>query len=161
MRKLLQLLPCTKSILIASGLAISLTACATVKSSSDQSKAVRGIAIYKSDARLGDRVSSIRFSGSIDGFRSNEKDTVIIEGVGRKEYMVSTRGCYNLDRAMAIAIEQRETSLRRGSVLIVSQSVMGFAHDTIGQGPERCFIDEIYTWNKNAVQDADEAGPAG
>ena len=136
-------------------LAFSFTACA---SSADGEETPRGIAAYKSDARLGDKVNSICFASNIDGFREANRDTVIIEGAGRREYMVSTRGCFQLRHAMSIGLEARDTCLRPGSILLVSDELSpAFGGQNTGLGPDRCFIDEIYKWDKKAKVEEDEA----
>lgn len=138
-------------------LAFSLTACA---SNPDGEEKLRGIAAYKSDVRLGDKVNSICFASNIDGFREAKKDTVIIEGSGRSEYLVSTRGCFQLRNAMSIGLQARETCLRPGSIILVSDEITPvFRAPSTGLGPDRCFIDEIYKWNKKA-QDEEEAETA-
>lgn len=132
-------------------LAFSITACA---SNPDGEEKPRGIAVYKSDARLGDKVNSICFASNVDGFREASRDTVIIEGTGRKEYMVSTRGCFQLRNAMSIGLQTRDTCLRSGSIILVSDELSPvFGTPSSGLGPDRCFIEEIYKWDKKAKAD--------
>lgn len=119
---------------------------------------VRGIAAYEGDPRLGEQVSNICFSSSIDGFSLNERETVVLRE-GSREYMVEVLGtCLELDSAMTIGIDARTSCLSKGDHLIVSSSFTG---NGAGIGPQRCMIKDIYAWDPDAkAEPAEEAAPA-
>ena len=117
----------------------------------------RGAAAYADDPRLGEKVSSICFASSIDGFSMNERTSVVLRE-GRKEYLVEVFGtCLDLENALAIGIDSTTSCLSKSDALIVSSSLTGSG---IGAGPQRCMIQEIYAWNADAEQTAAEALPA-
>ena len=127
------------------------TACASTPS--DQPK---GAAKYADDARLGEKVNKICFSRSIDGFSRNDRDTVVVSAIGKKQYLIEVRGlCTNLNHAQSIGIASTLSCVTPGDALLVSQSAFSL-NDEIG-GPQRCLIKDIYEWNEDAEQISDEA----
>lgn len=108
----------------------------------------RGIAAFKDDTRLGEKVEKICFNRSIDGFSMARKDTVVLSKGVSDDYIVEVRGvCTNLRHAQSVGIDTRLSCVREGDYLIVSDSAFGT--DT-GFGPDRCYIDKIHKWDKKA-----------
>jgi len=130
------------SLIIIGGLA----ACAT---SADDGKP-KGIAAFKGDPRLGEEVSKICFNRSIDGFSENTDDTVVLTKGVNKDHIVEVSGiCQDLKFAKSIAIDSRSSCITRGDYLLVSSSAFSL-DDGTGIGPDRCYIDKIYKWDKKA-----------
>jgi len=120
-----------------------LAACSTTPSDEP-----RGIKAYEGDARLGEQTNRICFSGNIDGFSNARRDSVVLSA-GRKDYLVTISGtCRTLDYAQRIGLDNRGGCVSRNDILVVSDNA--FSNDNTGLGPERCFIDEIYEWDKRA-----------
>lgn len=121
-----------------------LTACAAAPDNKP-----RGIAAFEGDPRLGEQTNRICFSDNIDGFSNNSRDSVVLSS-GTKDYLVTTSGtCRTLQYAQRIALDDGGGScLSSNDILIVSEDL--FAGDNTGIGPDRCFIDEIYLWDKRA-----------
>lgn len=112
-----------------------------------------GVAAYADDPRLGEKVSSVCFASSIDSFSMNKRDTVVLRE-GRKDYLVEVFGnCFDLESAMAIGIDAATGCLSKGDALIVSSSLTG---SSVGMGPQRCMIKEIYAWDSKAKEKVPE-----
>ena len=108
-----------------------------------------GIDALKDDVRLGAKVEKICFNRNIDGFSNATKDTVVLSSGVKDDYVVEVRGvCQNLSFAQSIGIDSSLSCVRRGDYLIVSDSAFGHGG---GLGPDRCFIDKIYKWDKTAT----------
>lgn len=128
-------------------LGVILTACAT-----SGEPEPRGIAQFEGDARLGEKTDKICFERSIDGFYDNTRDTVVLSSGVSRDYVVSVTGaCPSLRFAQSIAMDNRGGScVSRGDVLIVSENAFSL-NDRTGLGPDRCLINEIYKWDRDAV----------
>ncbi|WP_017931424.1 DUF6491 family protein [Robiginitomaculum antarcticum] len=126
-----------------------LTACASGLDSDP-----RGVAAYDGDPRLGEKTDKICFSGNIDGFSNNGRDSVVLSA-GNKDYLVTTSGtCPSLRYAQRIGLDDGGGScLSSNDILIISENT--FAGGNTGIGPDRCFIDEIYEWDKRAKTKSD------
>jgi len=134
-----------KPTLILSAACFIIASCAA----GPEAKEPRGIAAFKDDPRLGEQVDKICFSRNVDRFRDASRDTVILERGVSDEYLVSISGvCSNLRYAQSIGIDASQSCVYRNDVLIVSDSA--FTLDEPGFGPDRCFIDKIYRWDKDA-----------
>ena len=125
------------------GAAFALTACAT-----DGEREPSGFAALADDPRLGASVSSACYGFNLDGFRETTRDTVIIEGRGRQEYLLTTRACFNLRDAFQLGIDGRGGCASRGDRLIVSDS--GVPAQIEPTGLESCIITGVYEWNEKA-----------
>lgn len=111
-------------------------------------KKERGIAAFKGDVRLGEKVDKICFNRSIDGFSMARKDTVVLSRGVSKDYIVEVKGvCTNLRHAQSIGIDSNLSCVSRGDYLIVSDSAFG---TSTGFGPDRCYINKIHKWDKKA-----------
>lgn len=114
----------------------------------------KGIEALKDDPRLGKQVSSICFKGGINGFSDPISTTIVLRESLNRHYRVSLSGlCPNLENAQSIAFERSSGCARRGDYLLISESVFSL-DDDIGLGPDRCFINEIYEWDRNAKDEA-------
>lgn len=132
---------------------IGLASCA---STSNETK-IRGIAAFEGDPRLGKKVDKICFQRNIDGFSETTNDTVVLSAGVNKDYIVSVNGaCRNLDYARSVGVLPRTSCLTRNDVLLVSQSAFTL-NDRNSLGPDRCFVDEIYKWDKRAEAEKDMA----
>ncbi len=121
--------------------------------SSDMNKP-KGIEALKDDPRLGKQVSRLCFKGGIDGFSDPIDNTIVLRESLDSHYRVSLSGlCPNLQNAQSIAFEKSSGCARRGDHLLISESVFSL-DDGIGLGPDRCFINEIYEWDRNAKDEA-------
>ena len=109
----------------------------------------RGIKAYEGDARLGEQTNRICFGRTIDGFSNMRRDSVVLSS-GSQDYLVTVSGtCRSLRFAQAIGVDNRGAGcVSRNDILIVSENAFG--NDVTGIGPDRCFIDDIYTWDKRA-----------
>lgn len=138
------------STLLCAAAAITLTACA----STDGERSATGVDFYEGDPRLGESVSSACYGREIDGFRETRRNSVIIEGIGRREYLLTTRACFDLDSAFALGVSSRGGCLGRGDRLFVSDTgvplAFGGASDL-----ESCTITGIYDWNEDALKPED------
>lgn len=141
-----------KTYIPALTLCLLLLACAT---SGEQKP--RGIAQFEGDARLGEQVNKICFERQIDGFYDNTRDTVVLSSGVSRDYVVSVTGaCPSLRFAQAIALDNRGAGcVSRGDVLIVSENAFSL-NDQTGLGPDRCLINEIYEWDRDAEMDNGE-----
>ena len=136
-------------ITIITLLVVGLSACASSPQTRDQPK---GIAAYKGDARLGEQVKKICFNRSIDGFYNATRDTVVLTKGVAEDYIVEVRGiCRNLATAKSIAVDSTLSCVTRGDALIVSTSAFSL-DDGTGVGPDRCYIEKMYRWNKDLGQ---------
>lgn len=134
-----------KMIMISAITATSLLAsCSTTPSDEP-----RGIKAFEGDVRLGEQTNRICFGATIDGFSNARRDSVVLSS-GSKDYLVTVSGaCRSLRYAQAIGIDNRGAGcVSRNDILIVSENAFG--NDATGIGPDRCFIDEIYKWDKRA-----------
>ena len=141
----------TKSALPTALVSISclmLTACA----STDEE---RSTAIEADDPRLGEQVNRVCFTRTIDNFKTVSDRQVILSASPRREYLVETGSCFQLDRAQRIGLTDRGGNcLRRGDIILVSENV--FASRSNTQQPDRCFIRSMYEWNVDAANEKDE-----
>lgn len=145
-------MPYIRPALIAASLFV-VAACASTAESDNKAK---GIAAFKDDARLGEKVDKICFNRNIDGFSNNERKTVVLTSGVNKDYIVEVRGvCLNLSHAQSIGIDSTLSCVRRGDYLIVSDSAFSL-NDGAGIGPDRCLIDRIHKWDKKAEQRKDD-----
>lgn len=129
----------------------ALAACSTTSS-----KTERGISQFKDDPRLGEQVSSICFKGNIDGFSDAAGNTIVLREGINQHYRVSLSGfCPNLEHAQSLAFERQSGCVRRGDYILVSESVFSL-DDGDGIGPDRCFINEIYKWDRNAKDESEQ-----
>lgn len=137
-------------------IATTLFALASCASTAETESKSQGIAAFKDDARLGEKVEKICFNRSIDGFSNNERKTVVLSSGVNKDYIVEVRGvCSNLSHAQSIGIDSSLSCVRRGDYLIVSDSAFSL-NDSTGIGPDRCLIDRIHKWDKKAEQRKDD-----
>ncbi len=131
--------------------AATLGACAST--ATENGARTDGIAAYNGDPRLGEKVKSICFNRSIDGFSENTKNTVVLSKGVSDDYMVEVGGvCSKLDYAQSIGIDSTLTCVRPGDYLIVSDSAFSL-NDQSGIGPDRCIIKDIRKWDKKAKAD--------
>lgn len=115
---------------------------------------IKGAAAFADDPRLGKQVDEICFNRSIDGFKHNTKDTVVLTKSVSDEYLVEVRGhCRDLKYAQSIGLDSYSTCLRDQDYIIVSTSAFSLSDGT-GLGPDRCYIDAIYEWDDDADKDA-------
>ena len=110
---------------------------------------------YEDDPRLGQAVSSACYGFDIDGFRNNNRDSVIIEGRGRSEYLLRTRACFDLDSALALGVDGRGGCLTRGDRLVVTNDILP-AYGRNSRDIESCIITGIYEWNEDAAKPESE-----
>ncbi|MGJ8561341.1 MAG: DUF6491 family protein [Litorimonas sp.] len=121
----------------------------------DDDRSPRGAAQFADDARLGEEVNNVCFSGSIDGFGETTRNTVVLtRGVSDRYLVEVLGGCQNLEFALGIGVDSRSSCLSRGDKLILSDSPF-VNNDRTGLGLQRCTISKIFKWNK----DADETAP--
>lgn len=145
----------TISTVFVSGILI--TGCASTAAGEDKPD---GIAAFAEDARLGEAVNKICFNRNIDGFRTMNRDTVVLQSGISDEYLVEVGGvCSNLQHAQSMAIDSSLSCVRRNDYLIVSDSAFSL-DDGIGIGPDRCIIKKIHKWDKDAEQAEDAASEA-
>jgi len=141
------------SVVVTGICAAALSACATAGE-----KRPSGFADYEGDPRLGQAINSACYGFDIDGFRENTRNTVIIEGRGRSEYLLTTRACFDLDGAMALGVSGRGGCLTRGDRLVVTDTILP-AYGGNSRDIETCIITGIYEWNEHAAKpDGDEEG---
>ncbi len=111
----------------------------------------RGIEALADDPRLGEKLDKVCFTSTIDGFRANGRDTVVLDDSPNRHYLVETTGgCINLDYAQSIAIDSKLSCIRKGDYLIVSDSAFSITGST-GAAPQRCLIKSLYAWDDDAV----------
>ena len=121
-----------------------LGACATGRMSTEER-----FAKFADDPRLGEQVDKICFSGSIDGFRDNTRDSVILTRGVRDDYLVFVDGCPAMSRALSLRTESIGSCLRKRDWIITSDNGFGMTgNDQIGTN--QCQIESIYKWNKKA-----------
>lgn len=146
----------TSRFLITASIATCLTigglaACAT---SADDGKP-KGIAALKGDPRLGEEVSKICFNRSIDGFSENTDRTVVLtKGVSDDHIVEVSGGCRDLKFAQSIAIDSTLSCVTRSDYLLVSTSAFSL-DDGTGIGPDRCYINKMYKWDKKAKAESE------
>lgn len=128
-----------------------LSACA----SADGEKAATGVDFYEGDIRLGNAVSSACIGSEIEGFRETRRSSVIIEGRARREYLLTTRACFNLDSAYQLGVRARGGCLSRGDKIFVSDTGVPLRHGG-SDDLEACLITGIYEWNEAALKPEDE-----
>jgi uncharacterized protein DUF6491 len=110
------------------------------------------------DPRLGEEVTNLCFTRSINGFKRYDKDALILRRSVKDRYLVTFSGiCSNLRSVQAVKLASRSSCLSRGDTILVSDSA--FFTDNTGFGVERCTIKRIYNWNEDAVDEetAEEA----
>lgn len=124
--------------------------CASTYDSAD--KEPRGAAKFADDPRLGEQVDKICFAGTINSFSAETRDTVVLRANANDYYLVEvTGGCTSLRDAERVGIDPRGGScLRKSDFLIVSENLLG-SGDQVGLDPQRCMINSIYKWDKNAL----------
>ncbi len=129
-----------------------IAACASMEGDSNQP---RGIAAFADDPRLGEEISKVCFSSTIDGFTDATRDTVVLKKGVSDEYIVEVMGsCRDLKYAQRIGIDTHLSCLTRTDYLIVSDSAFG---NSTGIGPDRCPINRIYKWDSKAEEEPAEA----
>ena len=98
----------------------------------------------KPDPRQGPEVKNICFGSQIRDWRENDRDSVIVEVAGRKEYKLQLLGsCEPQNAFMSIGVISRfggGSCLTPGDQLVPDTR---FAN-------EICRIEHIYEWNKDA-----------
>lgn len=140
-------------IILSSLIVAGLTACA---STSDDKQKPRGIAAFANDARLGEQVDKICFNRNIDGFSDARRDTVVLTKGVSDYYIVEVSGvCSNLRYAQSIAVDSSLSCVMQGDSLLVSDSAFGL-NDQTGMGPDRCFIEKIHRWDKDATNEENQ-----
>ena len=145
-----------KSIpIVYSTMVFVLSACATAANggSGERVDDPRGVARYESDPRLGEEVRSMCFASSVNSFKENTDDTVVLEISPSKNYLVETSSCFNLDSAQSVGLDVSTGCARKGDYLIVSDSAFGLQKSS-GIGPGRCVIKGIYEWNEDGVAES-------
>lgn len=114
---------------------------------------------WLNDARLGEKVDRICFTGSIDNFRAATRETVIVEKGVNDEYLLEMMGkCSDLDRAQSLSLDTfgGSSCLTKGDSIFAYDSVFG--PDRTDMPAMRCPIRGIYKWNEDALEDdGDEA----
>lgn len=140
-----------------------LSACATAASGGDltasSEKPLRGVAAFADDPRLGEEVKSACFASSIDGFRDNTRETVVLEVSPSRDVLVDVgRGCSDMVDAATIGLASHSLCLRKGDRLLVSDSFFGLSQSG-GRPADRCLIRGIYAWDEDAAE-ATEANSA-
>ena len=141
--------------MVYGGLVFLLSACATAANGGMAEQQADGIEKFAGDPRLGEEVKSMCFASNVDSFSSPTDDTVILKIGVSKEYLVETSTCFDLDRAMSIALDTTSSCASRGDSLIVSDSVFGMDRSTAGSRPNRCMIRSIHVWNGDAAAPAE------
>ena len=135
---------------------LALAACASPAGSTPDA---RGVAKFKDDPRLGEKVDKICFASNIDSFGDTTRDTFTVRE-GRDHYLIQIFGsCTPLDHAMTIAMAARTGCLRKGDHVIVSDSLTGTGKTT-PFSTERCLVDEIYKWDPKAKAGTEEDSQA-
>lgn len=106
------------------------------------------------EARKGEQVNRVCFSGSIDGFGETTRNTIVVsEGLDR--FLLETfNGCYGLDRAQSITFDSFSSCLTRGDDVIPFESFTG--PDDFGPKATPCKIKAIYEWDRDAEIETDE-----
>lgn len=132
------------SALIAS---VLIQGCETTAMQGDEDRPLRGVAAFQDDARLGEKVNRICFASQIDGFHSATRDTVIVEGGARKEFLVEMfAGCSNLKSAQALSLPKGYSCLSDRDNIIVHESAFGTAITPFSN--QSCSIKSIHRWNE-------------
>lgn len=144
-------MPREKSLpIVYSMLVFLLSACATAAHSDGKEEKPRGVEQFAGDPRLGEEVSRMCFTSSIDSFSNATDDTVVLEVSPRKSYLVEvTRACSRLESAQSVALSSKSSCATKGDRLLVSDSAFGLRQSS-GIGPEKCLIKSIYEWNEDA-----------
>lgn len=105
-------------------------------------------AAAKPDPRQGEEVRNICFTQQIRGWRSLDRDSVIVEAGGRGEYKLDLVGGCQPDNAFtSIGLLSRVgggSCLEWGDKLLTDERYAAGA----------CMISKIHKWNKDAVQPA-------
>lgn len=113
------------------------------------------IAEILADRRVGEPVDKVCFARTIDGFRENTRDSVVLRRGANSDYLVTVKGCPRLNDAQSIGLTSSTSCLRRSDRLIVSDSAFSLSGQT-PLGPDTCWVDAIYEWNEDASDDADK-----
>lgn len=130
--------------------AMSLSACASTGVDRDAKRLAR----YADDPRLGEQVDRVCFANTIDDFRENTEDSVILRRGVSDDYLVFVNGCRDLEYANALALQNSGSCLRRQDRLTIFQQ--GFGRLGRDVSPNFCAVDVIYIWNEDATEAADE-----
>lgn len=128
--------------MILIGALCALAGCA----SSDTPTSSERVAELLKDARVGEQVDKICFQSTIDGFRENTRDSVILTRGVSDDYLVLMKGCRDLDRAQSLGLAGRGSCLRRSDRLIVSDSAFSLSGNS-PVVPDQCWVDAIYRWD--------------
>ncbi|GEM_PF-191777 len=108
------------------------------------------------DPRLGEEVTNLCFTRSINGFKRYDRDALILRRSVKDRYLVTFSGiCSNLRSVQAVKLASRSSCLSRGDTILVSDSA--FFTDNTGFGIERCMVKRIYHWNEDAIEEEAEA----
>ncbi len=106
----------------------------------------------KPDPRQGEEVRNICFTQQIRGWRSLDRDSVVVEAGGRDEYKLDLVGGCQPDNAFtSIGLISRMgggSCLEWGDKLVTDERYSSGA----------CMIRKIYKWNKDAAKPAAAAG---
>ncbi|WP_306252257.1 DUF6491 family protein [Parvularcula sp. IMCC14364] len=144
-----------KLIISALGLSGCLLAAACASTEDKQSRFIDA-----DDPRRGEQVNRICFSRTIDSFKTVSDRQVILEASPRREYLVETSSCFQLDRAQRIGLTGHGGGcLSRGDIMLVSENI--FAGRSNTQSPDRCFIQAMYEWNPDAAEEESKEDSEG
>jgi hypothetical protein len=128
---------------------MALGACATNALSGSEK-----IAETLNDTRVGEQVDKICFARGIDSFSEEKRNSVVLRRGVNDEYLVVTRGCFNLDMAQSLRLDRQTGCLRKGDFIRVYESAFG-PQDDDRFAFDRCQVSEIYKWDDEAIEDDD------
>ncbi|MEL7042038.1 MAG: DUF6491 family protein [Pseudomonadota bacterium] len=131
------------------------SACATAPTPEQEAARAEAKAeqVFANDPRRGEQVDRLCFTRSIDGFTQTTRRAVILRE-GNDQYLIETfPGCFDLDWAQSIGVSSHSACLRRGDLLISSDSPFSLRGTT--RGIDSCRVKAIYEWDR---EDAPEAG---
>lgn len=141
-------------LFLAAALAV-VPACATEPTDDTET-----LAEALADPRVGEKVNRICFSRGINGFSEwDGPDGIILRrGVNDRYLVLVARGCFNIDDAQRIGIDQRFGGgcLSRGDRLFISRSIFPNPRDRFDV--DRCTITAIYEWDEDAAEEDGEDG---
>lgn len=110
------------------------------------------VAELLADNRVGQQVDKICFARTIDGFRNNTRDSVVLTRGVNTDYLVLVKGCPRLDDAQSIGLASSGTCLRSSDRLLVSDSAFSLAGSSPAQRGT-CWVDAIYEWDRDAASE--------
>lgn len=107
---------------------------------------------FADDARLGEAVDSVCFTGGLSGFYSvGDQALVLRDGPGRS-YLVETGFCPNLRLVEGLRLDDPSNCLRRGDRLSVFDTPLpekGFQSDR----PDHCTVTMIFEWHPDREEE--------